>query len=909
MCESYARALLRVSVAQVCQALGWDAVQLSACDLLSDLLERYLQQLARGCHRYSELYGRTDPVLSDVDRAFGLMGVNIAELEDYINQLEPVAFSQQIPQFPITKSSMLQFPAAGFETDARNALRGERRDYIPEYFPPLVSLQEEEEEEEQVPPDMGTSAEAMQVSMGEEEDGEEEENDENWLGQRRSDSPRPEGLLPAAKRPRLGTKPGSSPEWSFEPREPLSSLNAQHMPCSPSPPLSIEPARPTVAPPTPGHKPKIASLSPARQKNKSPKRGGGSASSGISARPLSITPPKSSQKAGKRSPGRPRSPRSPRPGPAHLAAAQFGRGWTGLHVEEVPNDGQFKSNDPKEESIEDSISAVIERARKDEVVPVDPFAYDSGSDSDGLPSPPKVGPKHAQGLSTPKQPLLPSKHVHILSAKQLPTPLAPTLVTPNRWTMDDSIDEVIRKANQGQSALSQSPLEPPYFSSPSESPPTPQPPLKPLQERKDPTATPSLLKKKLKKDVKTKLKKKEKERLKEKGKDKGKNKEKNKEKKREKERAGQAEENKMPWPELSLVVEERRDNTGGGKKEKDKHKEKKKDKEKSKKDKEKRDKGKERIKEEKKLSLGAKEAAVAAAAASLPLFSPSACLRVPSMLPPLQPILPEKLFHPKEVKTKEKDKKKDKKEKKKKKDKEKEREKEREKDREKERAREKEREKEEKKKEKEKEKKEKAKEKEKEKPKLEKPAVMVEPPVVPQSPVIPRLTLRVGAGQDKIVISKVSSDLEPTPPPPRTPVARAGPGARMRSPPAPPPPPPPPVTPPPRAPPVVLPPPIPPPVLQPQPSQAKARGCSVVTETVSAYVIRDEWGNQIWICPGCNKPDDGSPMIGCDECDDWYHWPCVGILTAPPEDQSWYCVKCAGKKKDKKTKKRKRKAH
>lgn len=36
--------------------------------------------------------------------------------------------------------------------------------------------------------------------------------------------------------------------------------------------------------------------------------------------------------------------------------------------------------------------------------------------------------------------------------------------------------------------------------------------------------------------------------------------------------------------------------------------------------------------------------------------------------------------------------------------------------------------------------------------------------------------------------------------------------------------------------------------------------------------IRDEWGNTVWICPGCNKPDDGSPMIGCDDCDDWYHW-------------------------------------
>lgn len=55
MCESYSRSLLRVSVAQICQALGWDSVQVTACDLLTDVLHRYLQQLCRGAHRYSEL--------------------------------------------------------------------------------------------------------------------------------------------------------------------------------------------------------------------------------------------------------------------------------------------------------------------------------------------------------------------------------------------------------------------------------------------------------------------------------------------------------------------------------------------------------------------------------------------------------------------------------------------------------------------------------------------------------------------------------------------------------------------------------------------------------------------------------------------------------------------------------------
>uniref|UniRef100_A0ACB8FN76 Uncharacterized protein n=1 Tax=Sphaerodactylus townsendi TaxID=933632 RepID=A0ACB8FN76_9SAUR len=63
-------------------------------------------------------------------------------------------------------------------------------------------------------------------------------------------------------------------------------------------------------------------------------------------------------------------------------------------------------------------------------------------------------------------------------------------------------------------------------------------------------------------------------------------------------------------------------------------------------------------------------------------------------------------------------------------------------------------------------------------------------------------------------------------------------------------------------------------------------------QSVLGLQIRDEWGNKIWICPGCEKPDDGSPMIGCDGCDDWYHWPCVGLTAAPPEEMQWFCSSC-----------------
>ncbi|XP_025420725.1 transcription initiation factor TFIID subunit 3-like [Sipha flava] len=57
----------------------------------------------------------------------------------------------------------------------------------------------------------------------------------------------------------------------------------------------------------------------------------------------------------------------------------------------------------------------------------------------------------------------------------------------------------------------------------------------------------------------------------------------------------------------------------------------------------------------------------------------------------------------------------------------------------------------------------------------------------------------------------------------------------------------------------------------------------------------DEAGNQVWICPMCTKPDDGSPMIGCDGCDVWYHWVCVGIQ-CPPDCAVWYCPKCLEKR-------------
>lgn len=57
-------------------------------------------------------------------------------------------------------------------------------------------------------------------------------------------------------------------------------------------------------------------------------------------------------------------------------------------------------------------------------------------------------------------------------------------------------------------------------------------------------------------------------------------------------------------------------------------------------------------------------------------------------------------------------------------------------------------------------------------------------------------------------------------------------------------------------------------------------------------------GNQVWICPACGSVDDGSPMIGCDGCDNWYHWLCVGIHVAPESSSDWFCRVCIMQRKE-----------
>ncbi|CAI4229380.1 unnamed protein product [Auanema sp. JU1783] len=76
----------------------------------------------------------------------------------------------------------------------------------------------------------------------------------------------------------------------------------------------------------------------------------------------------------------------------------------------------------------------------------------------------------------------------------------------------------------------------------------------------------------------------------------------------------------------------------------------------------------------------------------------------------------------------------------------------------------------------------------------------------------------------------------------------------------------------------------------------KMNGKEPLTDNDDAKTVESA-DEEIWICPACSVAwTEGATMIGCDNCDNWFHWHCVNITEAPDEQQEWFCQKCKNKK-------------
>lgn len=53
--SDYTQQILKVTVAQLCQTIGWNSIQSTPLELMSDILNKYIKEIATQTHRYSEL--------------------------------------------------------------------------------------------------------------------------------------------------------------------------------------------------------------------------------------------------------------------------------------------------------------------------------------------------------------------------------------------------------------------------------------------------------------------------------------------------------------------------------------------------------------------------------------------------------------------------------------------------------------------------------------------------------------------------------------------------------------------------------------------------------------------------------------------------------------------------------------
>ncbi|XP_052284872.1 transcription initiation factor TFIID subunit 3-like isoform X1 [Dreissena polymorpha] len=144
MSEEYSRAALQICMAQICQHLGWNSIHSTPLELLTDVLERYLLQVAKTTHRYAEQFGRTEPRLEDVFVAFEHMGIQVSELDDYMKHVEPLPFAKEVVSYPVPCENDLKFP----HPDSKEVQQRKVFDFVPEHLPYMHPELTEEEEEE-----------------------------------------------------------------------------------------------------------------------------------------------------------------------------------------------------------------------------------------------------------------------------------------------------------------------------------------------------------------------------------------------------------------------------------------------------------------------------------------------------------------------------------------------------------------------------------------------------------------------------------------------------------------------------------------------------------------------------------------------------------------------------------------
>ena len=89
--DDFSRAIARCAAGQLAELAGYESVQDSAAEVLSELLIKYITELSASSHGYAELANRSSVNVHDILLSLDDLGTSVAELKAYLSDLSPVS--------------------------------------------------------------------------------------------------------------------------------------------------------------------------------------------------------------------------------------------------------------------------------------------------------------------------------------------------------------------------------------------------------------------------------------------------------------------------------------------------------------------------------------------------------------------------------------------------------------------------------------------------------------------------------------------------------------------------------------------------------------------------------------------------------------------------------------------------
>ncbi|KAI8146266.1 hypothetical protein BJV82DRAFT_601128 [Fennellomyces sp. T-0311] len=122
------------AISLITREAGFESIQRSALEKLTEVLELYLENLLSASHNYAELSSRTKPNYHDILHSMEESGITLSSLHTYVNHTRNLGAIPTARETPVRRASS-QFLASDDEHDNDDDDEDHKEPTLPDYVP------------------------------------------------------------------------------------------------------------------------------------------------------------------------------------------------------------------------------------------------------------------------------------------------------------------------------------------------------------------------------------------------------------------------------------------------------------------------------------------------------------------------------------------------------------------------------------------------------------------------------------------------------------------------------------------------------------------------------------------------------------------------------------------------------